>query len=264
MKEAQVKRRCDDFTLVELLVVICLASLLFGIVLPAFSRMVTGSAVDRLASNLKLRLEQTQSQAAVSRRHTALILPHTPAADPFPAPLPTDSAEVKKEKTKAQAARLGGSRMCFVDSVKTDDGTAEFKGWVPNEEWSQPDRGAFLIRATDAESDVAKEGDLQAVGNGTNAGIATNVVLTGTPLLTVKNCKILDADTDGSDRGSCAVVFSPNGNMRSKKDVYLVVGEAMVNGDKLIFPGGGDAGAHNFRALKINKITGRVEYLSKK
>ena len=260
-----MKRRCDDFTLVELLVVICLASLLFGIVLPAFSRMVTGSAVDRLASNLKLRLEQTQSQAAVSRRPTALILPQTPAANPFPAPADDDSAEVKNEKNNALAARLGGSRMCYVDSVNTDDGTAEFKSWVPHEEWSQPERGAFLIRATKEESEVAKEGELQAIGNGTNAGLTTNIVLSGTPLLSINSYKNLDSDTEVSKRDNCAVIFSPNGNMRSNaKEVYLVVGEAMVNGDKLIFPGGGDAGAHNFRALKINKFTGRVEYFSKK
>ena len=251
-----MKRRRDDFTLVELLVVICLASLLFGIILPAFSRMVTGSAVDRLASNLKLRLEQTQSQAAVSRRHTALILPHTPAAAPFPAPAPADSAEVKNEKTKAQAARLGGSRMCYVDNVtlSATPPAADFKSWVPNEEWSRPERGAFLIQATDKESDVAAEGSQQAVGNGTNGGLATNIVSTGTPLLTVNSYE------GGTARGSCAVVYSPNGNMRNQKDIYLVVAEAMINGSKLIFPGGGDAGAHNFRALKINHITGRVEY----
>ena len=236
-----MKRRCNDFTLVELLVVICLASLLFGIVLPAFSRMVTGSAVDRLSSNLKLRLEKTQSQAAVSRRHTALILPN--GADW------TDSKE--------QAARLGGSRMCYVDNVDTSAGTAAFKRWVPNEEWSQPERGAFLIRVTDnpdGDDGVAVEGSAQKVGDGTNAGEATILAKGTKPLLTVNSYE------GGAARSSCAVVFSPNGNMRNQRDICLVVAEAMPNGSKLIFPGGGDAGAHNFRALKINRITGRVEY----
>lgn len=247
MKEAQVKRRCDDFTLVELLVVICLASLLFGIVLPAFSRMVTGSAVDRLASNLKLRLEQTQSQAAVSRRHTALILP---SGGPS---VWTDPKE--------QAARLGGSRMCYVDTVDTSAWTAKFKSWVPNEEWSRPERGAFLIRVTDngdGDDGVAVEGSAQKVGDGTNAGELTLLAKGTAPLLTVNSYE------GGAARSSCAVVYSPNGNMRNQNDIYLVVAEAMVNGtgstSKLIFPGGGDAGAHNFRALRINHITGRVEY----
>ena len=236
-----MKRRCNDFTLVELLVVICLASLLFGIVLPAFSRMVTGSAVDRLTSHLKLRLEQTQSQAAVSRRHTALILPNGGTS------VWTDSKE--------QAARLGGSRMCYVDNVDTSAGSAKFKRWVPNEEWTRPERGAFLIRVTDNESDVAAEGSQQSVGDGTNAGLATSIVPeTRTPLLKI------DSYEGGTARSSCAVVYSPNGNMRNQNDIRLVVAEAMINGGKLIFPGGGDAGAHNFRVLTINHVTGRVEY----
>ena len=235
-----MKRRRKDFTLVELLVVICLASLLFGIVLPAFSRMVTGSSVDRLTSNLKLRLEQTQSQAAVSRRHAALVLPNG-----------TDTVWTDSQE---KAARLGGSRMCYVDPVDTSAGTAGFKSWVPNEEWSRPDRGAFLIRVTDDESDVAAEGSQQSVGDGTNAGDATLIGKGTAPLLTVNSYN------GGAARSSCAVVYSPNGNMRNQKDIYLVVAEAMVNGGKLIFPGGGDAGAHNFRALRINHVTGRVEY----
>ena len=253
MKEAQVKRRCDDFTLVELLVVICLASLLFGIVLPAFSRMVTGSAVDRLSSNLKLRLEQTQSQAAVSRRPTALILPNG-----------TDTVWTDSQE---KAARLGGSRMCYVDNVNISSSppSADFKSWVPNEDWTRPERGAFLVRITDTpqysnEDDptktkgVAAEGGLQHVGNGTNSGANTVAAENSTALLTINSYN------GGAARSSCAVVYSPNGNMRNQKDIYLVVAEAMINGSKLIFPGGGDAGAHNFRALKINHITGRVEY----
>jgi len=238
-----VKRRCNDFTLVELLVVICLASLLFGIVLPAFSRMVTGSAVDRLTSNLKLRLEQTQSQAAVSRRPTALVLPNGAAT------VWTDSKE--------QAARLGGSRMCYVDNVDTSAGSAKFKRWVPNEEWTRPERGAFLIRVTDngdGDDGVAVEGSAQKVGNGTNAGEETLLAKGSAPLLKI------DSYQGGEARESCAVVYSPNGNMRNQNDIRLVVAEAMINGGKLIFPGGGDAGAHNFRVLTINHVTGRVEY----
>ena len=108
--------RHNKFTLVELLVVICLASLLMGVVLPAFNRMVTGSAVDRLASNLKLRLERAQSHAASSRRHVAVILPHRGTDDGV-------------WKDKAKDARYGGSRMCYVD-WDSDNGKAVFRKWL--------------------------------------------------------------------------------------------------------------------------------------
>lgn len=242
MKEAQVKRRCNDFTLVELLVVIGLASLLFGIVLPAFSRMVTGSAVNRLASNLKLRLARAQSHAASSRGHVALLLPN--------------GATSVWTKSNEQAARLGGSRMCYVD-WNVDTHKAAFKAWVPDDDWTEPDRGAFLIRATSSASNVAAEGSAQTIL--TNAGRDT--LLDNSSADESKPLKDLTGALSGSstaDPVNCAVVFGPKGNVRTTEDLYLVIAEGAVNGTSLVFPGGG--GAYNCRALKVNHVTGRVEY----
>lgn len=234
--------RHNKFTLVELLVVICIASLLMGVVLPAFNRMVTGSAVDRLASNLKLRLERAQSQAASSRRHVALILPHGNTTTW------TDSQE--------QAARLGGSRMCYVD-WNPELSEATFRSWVPDEEWSTPERGAYLVRVTDQVSGIAAEGSPQPTG--TNSGLNTliNHGSAGDDAKPLKNVIGTLSPSSTSSPVNCAIVFSPNGNVRSSADVYLVVAEAMSDGAALIFPGGA---AYNFRALKINRVTGKVEY----
>ena len=249
MKEVPVKRRRDDFTLVELLVVICLASLLFGIVLPAFSRMVTGSAVDRLSSSLKLRLEQAQSNAASSRRHVALILP--------------GGSETTWSGDKEKAARLGGSRMCYVDTPGTADFSSKFQRWIPDEDWTQPDRGAFLIGVYKADP-TKDDGTLKDKGTGSGK-ISYAESLAGTlpdatsgqdkPLKDVK-----EYDGGGDTRGNCAILFSPKGSMRNTKEVYLVVAEAMVNGGSFLFPGGG---VHNFRVLRVDHVTGRVEYYSK-
>ena len=234
--------RHNKFTLVELLVVICIASLLMGVVLPAFNRMVTGSAVDRLASNLKLRLERAQSQAASSRRHVALILPHGPETTW------TDSQE--------QAARLGGSRMCYVD-WDPESSVATFRSWVPDEDWSTPERGAYLVYVTNQESQIAEEGKPQSIG--TNAGSKTQVY-NGSAAVDAKPLKDVSgtlAPSTTSSPVNCAIVFSPNGNVRSSDDVYLVVAEAMNDGSSLIFPGGA---IHNYRVLKVNRVTGKVEY----
>ena len=257
MKEARVKRRCNDFTLVELLVVICLASLLFGIVLPAFSRMVTGSSVDRLASNLKLRLEQTQSHAASSRRHAALILPNGTAGS-------TGTWKAAAEG----AARLGGSRMCYVDTPSTADFSSDFKNWVPDDDWTRPERGAFLIGAY-SEDPLKDDGTLKDKGSGAgkisyaesrDGGLVTGddaaAGTKGKPLKNIGNY----GGASGSTRSNCAVVFSPRGQVRNIRETYLVVAEAMDDGGKFIFPGGG---VHNFRVLRVDHITGRVEYYSK-
>ena len=242
-----MNRRHNKFTLVELLVVICIASLLMGVVLPAFSRMVTGSAVDRLASNLKLRLEQARSHAASSRRHVALVLPHGTASTW------TDAKE--------QAARLGGSRMCYVN-WNSDDHTAAFQSWVPAEDWSQPERGAYLLRVTRNASDIAAAGSAQNIG--TSSSSIEMLIYSGSgdasdnkPLKDITGTL---SPGSTSFHGNSAVVFSPNGNIRSTADVYLVIGEAKNNNSTLVFPGGA---VYNFRVLKINRITGKVEYFSR-
>ena len=241
MKEFWTEKNERRFTLVELLVVIGIASLLMGLVLPAFTRMVTGSAVNRLASNLKLRLAQAQSHAATARRHVALVLPNGTAT------VWTDAKE--------QAARLGGSRMCYAD-WNSDTSTAAFQGWVPDDAWTEPDRGAFLIRVTNAVGNVAAEGSAQTTL--TNAGRAT--LLDNSADAQSKPLKDLSgtlAPGSTASPGSCAVVFGPSGNVRTTEDFYLVAAEASDDGATLVFPGGG---AFNCRVLKVNHVTGRVEY----
>ena len=50
---------------------------------------------------------------------------------------------------------------------------------------------------------------------------------------------------------------SPKGGIRSGADVYLVIAEAVSDGDKVLFPGGQ---INNFRVLRIDRLTGKVEY----
>ena len=245
--------RHNKFTLVELLVVICIASLLMGVVLPAFNRLVTGSAVDRLASNLKLRLERAQSHAASSRRHVAILLPHGTVATTW-----------NSEKRVTNAA-LGGSRLCYVDNVRTEGASeeyvADFKRWIPDEDWVSPERGALLI-ALSASDPVNADGELELDHVIAHNGDATGNIINGTnknkPLKKIKNIKFTEGDdTETPEVSDSAIIFSPKGGIRSTADVYLVVAEAMLDGGKVLYPGGQ---AHNFKVLKINRLTGKVEY----
>ena len=247
--------RHNKFTLVELLVVICIASLLMGVVLPAFNRMVTGSAVDRLASNLKLRLERARSQAASENKDIALILPSGSDSD----------WSTPQEK----AARLGGSRMCVVKDPD-DELDVDFVKWVINEDWTLPERGACLVYVskddpvdTNGTPDDPSDDVLKSSVVGTTKKIALKSVSALTdetsgkdkPLKSIRNY-----NKSGSARSNCAVIFSPGGSMRSAGDVYLVIHEAMVMPDgSLLYPGGG-VQFSNFLVLKINRLTGKVEY----
>lgn len=245
--------RHNKFTLVELLVVICIASLLMGVVLPAFNRMVTGSAVDRLASNLKLRLERAQSHAASSRRHVAILLPHG------------DVSAWSSEKRVMNAA-LGGSRLCYVDNVESDDTngfSSEFKRWVPDEDWVAPERGALLV-AISSSDPVDSNGKIIADNVIDHNEVKTAGILNGSnknkPLKKTGNIKFAEENADaasGVTIDNSAIIFSPKGGIRSTADVYLVVAEAMLDGSNVLYPGGT---LHNFRVLKINRLTGKVEY----
>ena len=250
-----MSKRNNRFTLVELLVVICIASLLMGVVLPAFNRMVTGSAVDRLASNLKLRLERAQSHAASSRRHVAVVLPHGDVSG-------WSSDEVVRKKLKNAA--LGGSRICYVDEVSTDDYSSVFSRWVPDEDWNTPERGAVVI-ALCSDDPVDDDGVLKTaiVNHISHNGDASVNILNGTgkgkPLKKINGIRFKDGDESdsGNDTEDAGIVFSSKGGIRSTADVYIVIAEAMLNGGKVIFPGGQ---INNFRVLKINRLTGKVEY----
>ncbi|MBE6384654.1 MAG: hypothetical protein E7048_03205 [Lentisphaerae bacterium] len=245
--------RHNKFTLVELLVVICIASLLMGLVLPAFNRMVTGSAVDRLASNLKLRLERAQSHAASSRRHVALLLPH---GDTTAWGVDDDT------KARAKAAALGGSRMCYVDEIKVadDEYEAKFVRWLPDEDWTTPERGAFIAAFCGGDP-VKADGTLDITNKLAHNEPLTLPVVNGSekgkPLKKIKNIKFNEESSDKKDVADAGIIFSPKGGIRSSSDVYLVVAEAMNNDEKVIFPGGE---LNNYRVLRINRLTGKVEY----
>ena len=64
-----------SFTLIELLAVIGIVALLFGVFAPAFTRMMVGSKVDQMASNFKTGMELAQAKAVASRKFVAMIIP---------------------------------------------------------------------------------------------------------------------------------------------------------------------------------------------
>lgn len=245
------------FTLVELLVVICIASLLMGLVLPAFSRMITGSAVDRLASDLKLRLERAQSHAASSRRHVAVILPNGAVSEWL------DPSADRSSKVLVSAS-LGGSRECYVDEVEASNSgyVAKFVRWLPDEEWSTPERGALIV-AFSGENPLDANGKLSVTHYLNHNSSLTSTVINGSgrgaPLKKI-NGVTTTVGNEGKWKNEvpdAGIIFSPQGGVRSSSDVYIVVAEAMKDNQRAIFPGGE---LHNFRVLKINRLTGRVEY----
>ncbi len=253
-----MKVRHHNFTLIEILAVLMILGVVFSLMLPSFNRMINGNKVDQMTSRLKLGLEQAHSQAVTSRRNVALILPN----------------ESDKWKELGAEYCLGAYRLAYVtfekdavngkddgsESGKTD-GTCEFVSWVDDSEWTNRPDGAYLVR-------ILGKGDTdfdqtEWMKNGTGVKNAStkpaNAVQGAANLLKVE--KVPDADGKTSDRDTCAIVFSPYGEVRNK-ELKLVVAEAALNGDTLVFPSRTSSGNPlNYLVLGINKFTGRTAFL---
>ena len=247
------KLKTDNFTLIEMIAVVAIASMLIGIFVPAFNRMLFGSKVDQAASNFKLGLEIAQSQAVSTRKYVAMILPgsHTNT---------TDYSKAADKRLKAFVN--GGYRLAF---VRKSGKEYYFNNWLPGSSWRNPYDGAMLVAALNTDDDRDSLPTLNdnleqyfKVSTGTENG--NNVHERNKHFIEIK----LDGSASGStdditDIGSDnlkAIVFSPYGGvMGDVTPLQFYFTEAKITNDQYEYPN-----LDNFVTLKLNSITGKVEY----
>ena len=215
------KRIIQKFTLIEVLVVVGIASLLFALAGPAFNRMTRGNMVERHASGLKLGMEQARAVAVSTRKHTAILLPDrvTSSTDP---------------RYKFQR---GGYRLAHVSVNGT--GVYAWQSWIPDADWTNNGRReAFLMDVTrgTVDSSLVKETSTDVVEDADYSK-----QLSGAGLL-------YDVSVPGM--GSCrAVIFTPFGDAKVAADSvevkFYVTGINLA--DRLV--------------IRLNKLTGKVEFV---
>ena len=137
MKKTRYNQR---FTLIEMLIVVGIASLLFALLGPAFTRMTQSNAVEQHASGLKLGMERARALAVSQRRYVALLLPY---------------GETDKTQPHYNYQR-GGFKFVFVTTGS--DGNYTFDGMVDDSDWSNRGRNAFLT-ALDITKDKNLSGE---------------------------------------------------------------------------------------------------------
>ncbi|MBS1368672.1 MAG: hypothetical protein HPZ91_01840 [Lentisphaeria bacterium] len=252
------KRNRQTFTLIELLVVMLLMGLIMSLMLPAFNKMIRGNKVDQLASNLKLGLEQAQSNAVRSRKYVALVLPNDRSKWGG-----TSTTAKNKALREVQPFSHGGFRLAYVQPMT---GGWEFVRWVQGQEWKNAPDGAMLVRVLEKDDN---DFDSYEAGDGVG-GVVTDVNTAFEELEDLKNYKF--KASDGSDTQytedikDCLIVFSPYGGLKGDQDLRFVIAEAIPSGTDIVYPVKDSAGTAgnpkpvNWLMLSINKFTGRVEY----
>ena len=183
-KKMKKTRYIQRFTLIEMLVVVGIAGLLFALLGPAFTRMTQSNAVEQHASGLKLGMERARALAVSNRRYVALLLPY--------------GADDTKPVYKFQR---GGFKYGYISI--SSEGSYSFDGVVDDAEWKNRGNNAFLT----------------AVDNTKNKNLSAEKPLdnfakepTGfSKLHAVSN---VPASNEGTEKISCrGIIFTPYGNV---------------------------------------------------
>ena len=234
----EIRRHKNRFTLIELLAVVALISVLMAVGVPAVARMIRGSKVDESARNIKLALEQAQMRAASERCYVAVILPSGNVSDTL------------------KPYRLGGFRTAYVK--KKGNGSYEFSRWL-DAEWRNAPDGAILTKAGTQTNDFTPDSNGDVTGCTAKAtdeleGSSVFKEITG----------VKDDDGDDLNAGkNTALIFTPYGGVVGGSKIYMLVSEAVIEGDDVRYPTAGTSGdkrTSNYKVLKLNNLTGRVEF----
>ena len=218
------KRNIQKFTLIEVLIVVGIASLLFALAGPAFNRMTRGNMVERHASGLKLGMERARAIAISSRRHTAILLP-----DQVPETSRTTDARYKFQR--------GGYRLAHV--TMTGNGSYAWQSWIPDSDWTNNGRQeAFLMDITKGTANSSKVKET-----------STDMVEDADYTKQISGADLL-YDVSVPGMGNCrAVIFTPFGDAKFAADSVEI--KFYITGINIA----------DHLVIRLNKLTGKVEFV---
>lgn len=172
----------SHFTIIELLLVISIAGVMLSVAVPAFSRMIKGSASGIAVRELMGKINAARSYAISNGTYVALVFPGKSG----------DTSDFQK--------RFGyrAYRVCEV----APDGTGyRFLRWIPGENWQYFPGGILLGYGTGDEPPVKAKNDDEKTADGT-ANIHSAL-----------SCNIVDRSYSESETTNIAnyLVFRPDG-----------------------------------------------------
>ena len=218
------KKIKQQFTLIELLLVMGLMGLMVTLALPAFSRMTGNNKVDVMTSNIKTALEQGQSTAVSRNCCVAVVFP------------------LSSSDNDAKDYNFGGYRLAEVSTTDGDNYT--FVRWISETYQNMPD-GAFIV----ADSKKPKPGKNETI----KYKDKDNLLSKDIDEAKAENFSQMRSVAGSQLTGCKAVIFKPTGECVNG-DMYICIATADASYTV--------ANKADFREIFLNQFTGRVNYVT--
>ena len=120
------------YTLVEIMTVIVIAAILFGIGIPAFTTMIQGSNMTVAIRQLSAKMQAARAYAVTNRCKVAVLLPEVVE---------------NSESTKKDDCCYSAYRVCIVYKDSTDN-KYKFQEWIEDENWKTLPKGVLRKTVT--------------------------------------------------------------------------------------------------------------------
>jgi prepilin-type N-terminal cleavage/methylation domain-containing protein len=239
------------FTLLELMVVIVIASIVIAFAVPAFQKLAIGGGVDAAARMVSSQLSLARAEAISRRKCVAVIMPGKDFKK-------DDDDDENLYKYQSFRAAL----------IKDNGGVYEFESWVEGSEWSflptgtviaEADTDAYERKSNPVSTNTAELIDVSSSGSPIQLEIPVDSA--GKPSWKIEdngNVEVRDGTEEiypGQDNTKVrAVIFKPNG--RCMKRTYVTILEAVAPEGEII-----RENKFNIRVMEINAYTGQIRYL---
>ncbi len=225
-----MKRYRNNFTLIELLLVIGIMGILLAVGASGLRNLTGGAGVTGTVRNLSSQLSLARSYAASRNRFVAVLLPDATIGAIIPN---NTTAEFNTDADKDKPFHK--SRLCFVSSTTTL-GEYNFDSWIDDNSWIKWDAGIAVF---------VKDGGARDASN--NKIFAQVIDINGT--------------TAPNSQKSTAIIFANSGALISDDEPELQVLRATYKPDDGIFAYSveGEGVDHSWK-VTINPFTGRTSF----
>ena len=257
-----MKKQC--YTIVELLVVIAIMAVIIGIAIPGLNNLINGNKVERAAKQLAAAISKARSEAIVTNRKVALLLPVKYAS----------GNNIKTTYgSRAYAIVVLQNGYDYSDSHKNGYDVTKINDFA----WQQLPRGTYLSIVKNWTKSTGNDGRyFDKAGdpaNSDNGNIKTENVL---PMVWEKDIEVNNskaryfaAFAKNSDPRKCRMlIFNPDGTVSGDGELsfFLVEGVVHSNGtintEEILSKKEDKYKERPSAAIgfKLNKFTGRVKY----